>query len=148
MNFVLPDLATTEGLARDIAARLRAGDAVLLSGPLGAGKTALARAMLRSLCGDPALEVPSPSYTLVQSYEAPGFTVHHFDLWRLRGPDGVHELGWDEARTGVVIVEWPDRLGRLEPDGAWRVMLSHGAGDTRVAKVEAPPLRRALRSGG
>ena len=138
LDIDLPDLAATESLAHDIAGRLRPGDAVLLEGPLGAGKTALARALLRALCGDPALEVPSPSYTLVQSYEAPGVTAHHFDLWRLDGPESVAELGWDEARAGIVIVEWPDRLGALTPTGAWRVALRHGEGDARRARVDAP----------
>jgi tRNA threonylcarbamoyladenosine biosynthesis protein TsaE len=138
LDIFLPDLAATESLGRDLAARLRPGDAVLLEGPLGAGKTALARAMLRALCRDPALEVPSPSYTLVQSYEAPGVMVHHFDLWRLDGPDAVLELGWDEARAGIVLVEWPDRLGKLAPPGAWRVVLRHGEGDARMAQVVTP----------
>ena len=90
---------------------LRPGDAVLLDGELGAGKTAFARALLRGVAGDPGLEVPSPSYTLVQTYETPRLTLHHFDLWRLAGPGGLVELGWDDARRDVVIVEWPDRLG-------------------------------------
>ncbi len=138
LDIFLPDLAATEALGRNIAARLRPGDAVLLDGPLGAGKTALARAMLRALCADPALEVPSPSYTLVQSYEAPGVTVHHFDLWRLDGPDAVVELGWEEARAGIVLVEWPDRLGTLSPPDAWRVALWHGQGEMRSARVVKP----------
>jgi tRNA threonylcarbamoyladenosine biosynthesis protein TsaE len=135
LNIELPDLHATETLARQLAATLRPGDAVLLEGPLGAGKTTLARAMLRALCNDPALEVPSPSYTLVQSYDAPDFTVHHFDLWRLAGPEAVIELGWDEARAGVVLVEWPDRLGWLAPADALRVTLSLGHGETRNAKI-------------
>ncbi len=136
MHVALPDLAATETLARELATGLRAGDAVLLDGPLGAGKTTLARAMLRALCADPALEVPSPSYTLVQSYETPAFTVHHFDLWRLDGPEAVIELGWDEARAGVVLVEWPDRLGPLTPPGALHVSLSLGHGEARNARIE------------
>ena len=136
MDFELPDLAATESLAVSLAATLRPGDAVLLHGPLGAGKTTLARAMLRALCANPALEVPSPSYTLVQSYAAPAFTVHHFDLWRLDGPASVIELGWDEARAGVVLVEWPDRLGGLAPPDALHVMLSLGHGEARNARIE------------
>jgi tRNA threonylcarbamoyladenosine biosynthesis protein TsaE len=120
----LPDLAATEAYAARLAARLRPGHAVLLSGELGAGKTALARALLRALTGDPALEVPSPSYTLVQSYETPIGPVHHFDLWRLRDSAALIELGWDEARAEVVLVEWPDRLGPLTPPDALRLELT------------------------
>jgi tRNA threonylcarbamoyladenosine biosynthesis protein TsaE len=122
-------------LAAELAARLQPGDAVLLEGPLGAGKTAFARAVLRALTGDPALEVPSPSYTLVQSYATPRFTVHHFDLWRLDGPDAVAELGWDEALADVVIVEWPDRLGALMPQRATRISIRVAEGDTRWVMV-------------
>ena len=93
----LPDLAATEALAAAVAALARAGDAILLEGELGAGKTAFARAFLRAASGDPALEVPSPTFTLVQSYDTRIGTVHHFDLWRLEGPGGLAELGWDEA---------------------------------------------------
>ncbi len=137
----LPDLAATEALAARIAGHLRPGDAVLLQGPLGAGKSALARALLRALLADPALEVPSPSYTLVQTYDAPCGPVHHFDLWRLDGPAAVAELGWDDARDGVVLVEWPDRLGALRPDDALGIELSHGEMDARQAALTGWPGR-------
>jgi len=132
----LADLHATEHLARTVAAQLRRGDAVLLAGPLGAGKTAFARALLRAACGDPALEVPSPSFTLVQTYAAPGLTLHHYDLWRLPGPDALAELGWDEARRDVVVVEWPDRLGRLAPDDALIITLAMASGDAREATLK------------
>ncbi len=131
----LPDLAATGRLAARLAPRLRPGDAVLLEGPLGAGKSAFARALLRALAGDPALEVPSPSFTLVQSYDLPGgWEAHHYDLYRLSGPAEVAELGWDEARDGLVIVEWPERLGGLRPAEALVVRLAQGAAEQeRVA---------------
>lgn len=119
----LPDLASTEAFGKALARLLRPGDSILLDGPLGAGKTALARALLREACGNDAMEVPSPSYTLVQTYDGVGFPIAHFDLWRLGGPDAVEELGWDEARAGVVLVEWPDRLGVLAPGDALRLTL-------------------------
>ncbi len=118
----LPDLAATEALGRAIAGQLRPADAVLLRGPFGAGKTTLVRALLRALLQAQALEVPSPSYTLVQSYDASIGPVHHFDLWRLGTPAPVAELGWDEAREGVVLVEWPERLGET-PEDALEVAL-------------------------
>lgn len=134
----LPDLAATHALAARLAALLRAGDAVLLEGPLGAGKSELARAVLRAACGDPALEVPSPTFTLVQSYDLPAGPAHHFDLYRLDGPDGLQELGWEEAREGIVLVEWPDRLGSERPSDALTIAL---------APLAAEDARRATLSG-
>jgi tRNA threonylcarbamoyladenosine biosynthesis protein TsaE len=133
----LPDLAATEALAARIAVLARPGDAILLEGELGAGKTAFARAFLRAATNDPALEVPSPTFTLVQSYAIPRGMVHHFDLWRLDGPAALVELGWDEAREGIVLVEWPDRLGPLRPGGALTVAL----------QIAGPTSRRVALSG-
>jgi len=137
MRIILENLTATEQLAARLARLARPGDALLLEGPLGAGKSALARAFLRAACGDPRLEVPSPTFTLVQSYDLPGgATVHHFDLYRLSGPAGLAELGWDAAREGIVLVEWPERLGPLAPPDALRLALAHGATDeARVATL-------------
>lgn len=129
----LPDLAATARLAGGVAARAMAGDAILLEGPLGAGKTAFARAFLRHATGDPTLEVPSPSFTLVQEYDTARGPVAHFDLWRLDGPAALAELGWEDAREGIVLVEWPDRLGHLRPDPALTIRLSLNEGDARRA---------------
>ena len=123
-RLLAPDEAATVALAGRIAARAQAGDAVLLSGPLGAGKTAFARGFIRAAMRDPALEVPSPTFTLVQSYEAPGVTIWHYDLWRLAGPSALTELGWEEAQDGIVLVEWPERLGALTPPDALHVQIS------------------------
>ena len=137
MEITLDNLAATEALAARLATLARPGDALLLEGPLGAGKSVLARAFLRAAAGDPALEVPSPTFTLVQSYDLPGGrAAHHFDLYRLSGPDGLLELGWDEAREGIVLVEWPERLGRLRPAQALHVQLAPGAAeDSRAARL-------------
>jgi tRNA threonylcarbamoyladenosine biosynthesis protein TsaE len=140
----LPGLAATDALAAAVAAKLRRGDAVLLEGPLGAGKTAFARALLRAASGDPALEVPSPTFTLVQSYGTPRGTIHHFDLWRLDGPGALTELGWDEAREDIVVVEWPDRLGDLLPEDALTVRLAPAASpEARTAVLTGWPDRLA-----
>src|ERR1700678_4487051 len=96
-TLALPTLAATEALAARLAPLLRSGDVVLLQGQLGAGKTAFARALLRALTGDPALDVPSPSFTLVQTYDTPAGPVHHYDLWRIDRADDLAELGLEEA---------------------------------------------------
>jgi tRNA threonylcarbamoyladenosine biosynthesis protein TsaE len=123
----LPDQEATDRLGAALAPLLRPGDALLLEGPLGAGKSTLVRALLRAAAGDPALDVPSPSFTLVQSYRTPRLTLHHLDLWRLDGPGGVEELGWFEMLDDVVLVEWPDRLGPLTPAGALHISLAYAS---------------------
>ena len=138
----LADSAATEALAARLAALARPRDAILLEGPLGAGKSTLARAFLRAASGDPALEVPSPTFTLVQGYDLPIGPAFHFDLWRLDGPADLAELGWDEAREGIVLVEWPDRLGALRPADALTITLEPGAAeDSRIATLTGWPGR-------
>ncbi|MEJ0017924.1 MAG: tRNA (adenosine(37)-N6)-threonylcarbamoyltransferase complex ATPase subunit type 1 TsaE [Acetobacteraceae bacterium] len=139
----LPDLAATEAFAGRVAALAQPGDAILLEGELGAGKSAFARAFLRAASGDPALEVPSPTFTLVQAYDTPIGTVHHFDLWRLDGAAPLGELGWEDARDGIVVVEWPDRLGSLRPADALTVALHQVGPDARRATVSGWPDRLA-----
>ena len=114
---ILADEAATARLGAAIAAQLRAGEAVCLSGPLGAGKSTLARALVRTLTTADE-EVPSPTFTLVQFYEGPRLQVAHFDLYRLSNPDEAYEIGLDEALDeGAAVIEWPERLaGRLPPD--------------------------------
>ena len=113
----LADLVATEYLAWCLAGELRPGDLVTLSGDLGAGKTTLARAVIRALTGDPWLEVPSPTFTLMQLYEAPFGPVLHADFYRLSGAMDLEQLGWDEAsESAVTLVEWADRAeGALKP---------------------------------
>jgi tRNA threonylcarbamoyladenosine biosynthesis protein TsaE len=146
MTLALPDEVATARLAQAVARLARPGDAILLAGPFGAGKTAFARAFLRAATGDPALVVPSPSFTLVQTYALPtGVEVWHFDLWRVAGEDELAELGWDEARGGIALVEWPERLSSLAPEDALTVALAPVPGDpdARVATLSGWPDRLA-----
>ncbi len=123
-RLTLPDEAATYSLAAALAAKAQPGDVLLLSGPLGAGKTSFARAFIRACAGQPDLEIPSPTFTLLQGYETGRGLISHYDLWRLTGPRGLEELGWDEALAGIVLVEWPDRLGPLTPARALRIEIS------------------------
>lgn len=133
----LADDAATDRLAIWLAPRLRAGDAVLLNGPIGAGKSHFARALIRARLGR-AEEVPSPTFTLVQVYDDGVTTIWHADLYRLSHPDEVLELGLVEAfDTALCIVEWPERLGPYQPAQALTLTLAiEGDG------------RRAVLSGG
>jgi len=115
LTLSLADEAATRALAARLAPHLRPGDVVTLRGDLGAGKTALARFLIRHLAGDEAEEVPSPTFTLVQTYEHLTPPIWHFDLYRLTDPGEVVELGWEEAREACALVEWPERLGPLLP---------------------------------
>jgi N-acetylmuramate 1-kinase len=105
----------TRRLAMDVAATLAPGDFVTLSGDLGAGKTTFARAVVRHLAGDPRLEVPSPTFTLVQTYALPRFTVVHGDLYRVSEPAELIELGFDDAADAAVLLEWPERIADALP---------------------------------
>jgi tRNA threonylcarbamoyl adenosine modification protein YjeE len=114
----LEDEQATRRLTADIAAQLEAGDLITLSGDLGAGKTAFARALIRHLAGDERVEVPSPTFTLMQAYELPRFNLVHADLYRLSGPGELAELGFEDAsEDAVTLLEWPDRAaGQLPPN--------------------------------
>src|SRR6202047_4449670 len=117
-SVVLPDEQATRRLAVDVANALRPGDLVTLSGDLGAGKTTFARALIRYLADDETTEVPSPTFTLMQSYDLPRFQVVHADLYRTAGAAELAELGFDDLPDdAVILLEWPDRAGSwLPPD--------------------------------
>jgi tRNA threonylcarbamoyladenosine biosynthesis protein TsaE len=130
----LPDAHATEALGVRLAGQARPGDVILLEGPIGAGKSCLARAFIRARMGREE-EVPSPTFTLVQVYEADGVEIWHADLYRLTHPDEVWELGLEDAfSSAICLVEWPDRLGKHVPPGALRIRLA-AAGEGRRAFV-------------
>jgi tRNA threonylcarbamoyl adenosine modification protein YjeE len=126
--------AATEALGRQLAGLLRPGDLVLLVGDLGAGKTTLARALIRALMNDPDLDVPSPSFSLVQPYERPGLTLIHADLYRLAAADEIEELGLFDDPKAIVLVEWPEREPDLFDQATVTVRLAL-AGDGRTADI-------------
>ncbi|MGA2791935.1 MAG: tRNA (adenosine(37)-N6)-threonylcarbamoyltransferase complex ATPase subunit type 1 TsaE [Roseiarcus sp.] len=158
----LPNEAATGALAAQIAEWVKPGDLIALSGDLGAAKTTFARALIRQLTGDPRLEAPSPTFTLMQVYEAPAFPIVHADFYRIRQPDELLNLGWEEATEGALtLVEWPeqasdflkpDRLAiafHLDlaqgPDYRRAVIQGHGAWAARLARLRgiATLLQRA-----
>lgn len=127
----------TAALAAGLAGGLAAGHLVCLSGDLGMGKSVFARALIRSVSGDPALTVPSPTYTLVQSYESPRGIIHHFDLYRLAAPEEALELGWEEALAeGITVVEWPEKLGALLPARRLDILFSQGGTGVDSRRIE------------
>jgi len=131
----LPDLDATAALGRFIAGRAGAGDVLLLKGPLGVGKTTLARAIIAAFL--PGQEVPSPSFTLVQGYEAKGMDIVHFDLYRLESEADLFELGWEDVvGRALVIVEWPELIHALLPEDRLEITLMHGKAEgERLARL-------------
>ncbi|WP_210528490.1 tRNA (adenosine(37)-N6)-threonylcarbamoyltransferase complex ATPase subunit type 1 TsaE [Rubellimicrobium arenae] len=132
--------ADTAHLAASLADRLVPGDTVLLRGPVGAGKSAFARALIRARLGDPQAEVPSPTFTLVQTYGEGDDTLWHADLYRLSHPEEVLELGLAVAmEEAICLIEWPDRLGPLAPPTALVLDLAPSDEEARVATFSGSP---------
>lgn len=133
----LADEAETMRLGEDLAQALKPGDVVALHGDLGAGKTTLARSLIRTIADDARLEVPSPTFTLVQAYDG-RLPIHHFDLYRTSSPDELLELGLDEAlERGAALIEWPERAGDRLPADTLQLTLIH-EGEGRRAAIAGP----------
>ena len=134
----LPDPAATEAFGARIAALLRAGDAIALFGDLGAGKTTLARGILRGLGF--AGEVASPTFPIVQPYDELALPVWHVDLYRIEDPAELAELALDEALDGgALLIEWPERLGAALWPHALRLTLESDADGARALTAMVPP---------
>lgn len=134
---ILASEAETEAFGRALAAALRPGDVVTLSGPLGAGKTALARGVLHGAGHEG--EVPSPTFAIVQPYDELAPPIWHCDIYRLEGPSELDELGLDSALAdAALLIEWPERAGEAAWPQALRLSLEFVAGSARVLTAEVP----------
>lgn len=134
---ILKSEAETAALGARIAAAVAGGDVITLSGPLGVGKTALARALIAALGHEG--EVPSPSFAIVQPYEAIDPPVWHVDLYRIEQPGEIEELGLDSAADALLLVEWPERAGPESWPGALRLSLDFGQDGDRILTAKVPP---------
>ncbi len=131
MEILLADEAATTALGARLAATVSAGDVIGLSGPLGAGKTTLARGLIAKLTG--AREAPSPTFALVETYETPALSLWHFDLYRLEKPEEAWELGLEEAfGSGAALIEWPERIAALLPEDMLLIRLDPCEGGRRA----------------
>jgi tRNA threonylcarbamoyladenosine biosynthesis protein TsaE len=136
-SLTLTGLEATAALGAKIAAELKRGDSVALYGDLGAGKTTLARAILSALGVTEAM--PSPTFTLVQSYVTPQLEVRHYDLYRIEDEAEIDELGLDEAlEDGAVLIEWPERAGTRLPEDILAVSLTMCDAQSRRAEISGP----------
>ncbi len=120
------EIETIEAAHAFALTTLKPTDIVLFSGDLGAGKSVFCRAIIRALSGQPDLDVPSPTFTLVQTYDTPLAPLWHFDLYRLKDPEEIFELGWEDALGhGILLIEWPDRLGPYTPNKYTHITITH-----------------------
>src|SRR5258708_8255955 len=135
-SLTLANETATARLMADLALLVSPGDVITVSGALGAGKTAAARAMIRYLAGDDALDVPSPTFTLAQSYDLPSFPLVHADLYRIGDPMELEEIGLSPLpEATVVLIEWPERAPEALPEDRIDIALSHGPGLEPTARA-------------
>ncbi len=126
----------TQEFAQKISKSLKKGDVLCLYGNLGAGKTVFAREIIRFLTKTPDLDVPSPTFTLIQTYETPDYVISHFDLYRLNNPEEIFELGWEDAlQDGIALIEWPDKAGPFLPSTHKRIDIETIAENSHSRKI-------------
>lgn len=135
----------TVDIGQKLAHMVRAGDTIALIGTLGMGKSVLARALIQELTQ--AEEVPSPTFTLLQTYQAPDFEIFHYDLYRIKSPDEIFELGIEEAlHNAVTLIEWPEKMGGYLPKNAFILEITpHGLGRQIRISCDDPQKLRRLR---
>ena len=148
MKYITRSEADTMAFAGCIAEMLADGDTVLLHGDLGAGKSVFARGVARALGVQGAM--PSPTFTLMQIYDAPDFEIYHFDLYRLKSPDEIFEIGVEEAMYGgVCLIEWPERMAPYLPKNIFKIeILPEGAGRQVVITPGSPEKAERLQTIG
>lgn len=142
IRITLKSEAETRAFAQALAPNLKAGDTLLLEGPIGAGKTFFARALIQSRLQESGVheDVPSPTFTLVQTYADDACDIWHADLYRLTGPDEIFELGLEDAfDTAICLIEWPDKLGALAPTNALSLSFATGPGETEREVLASGP---------
>ncbi|UYH50770.1 tRNA (adenosine(37)-N6)-threonylcarbamoyltransferase complex ATPase subunit type 1 TsaE [Candidatus Kirkpatrickella diaphorinae] len=143
LRYHVASIKETEALARKVAQVTMPGDVIALHGEMGVGKSVFARAFIRARAGDAKLDVPSPTFALVQLYNLPSGDIVHYDLWRLDAVDAMQELGLDADEGAIMLVEWPEKAGRYLPAHALHIHLSepdkaHGAKDTAKSVENGP----------
>ena len=140
------NILETQNTAKKLAQIARKGDTFLLFGTLGVGKTVFVRAFIEALCD--AKEVPSPTFTLVQTYLAPNFEIYHFDLYRIKNPEEIWELNMEEALFDAVsLIEWPEKMGPYVPQNAFKIFISDNRRFFRSVRAFDSVKRTAYLSG-
>lgn len=141
--FECPTEEDTKKLASRFACLAQKGDIFTLYGTLGVGKSCFSRYFIQSLCG--VVDVPSPTFTLVQVYEAPDFDIYHYDMYRLKSPDDAFELGVEESFfEGVNLIEWPEKIAPILPNNVWKITIST-SNNTRIFIVECNDAQKQKR---
>lgn len=129
----------TDRIAAEFANTLPDQAVILLHGTLGMGKSVFARSIIRTLMQRPDLDVPSPTFTLVQTYDTPIAPLYHFDLYRLEDPEELFNIGWEDALSdGIILVEWPERLGPYKPADSLDILIEAGDNSPHARTIHLP----------